>query len=219
MKSLLTIVILWICVTHAAWSQGKNTGNIFQFEEKRFFGSIGFAGVASQVDGDHYGGYKKLGLATGGEVFVQFHKDWVLQTGIWYTQKGSKDNKVTGTGLGSAMEKYKLNLHYFDVPVIINYVYKETYLLGAGASYNAFFRSKETQESINGIMVYEPEKYKFNRHSAEFLLSAAAMANKNLMLYMRYHYSLTPIRDYSFIATGSGNQLNNYFTFGFSILF
>lgn len=202
-----------------AVAQGKNTGNIFKYEDKRFFGSLGFAGVASQVDGDMYGGYRKLGLSAGPSVLVQFHKNWVLQTGVWYTQKGSRDGRITGSDLGTAIEKYKLNLHYVDVPVMVHYVFKETYLLGAGLAYSAYFSSKESSETMNGIRVYDAQEFKFNRSSAELLISASAMANKNLMLYLRHHLSLTVIRDFRYAATGVGNQFNRYFTFGFAYLF
>lgn len=217
----LFITFLTFCLgsSDIVTAQGKNTGNIFKYEDKRFFGSLGFAGVASQVDGDMYGGYRKLGLTAGPSVLIQFHKNWVFQTGVWYTQKGSRDGRITGSDLGTAIEKYKLNLHYVDVPVIVNYVFKETYLLGAGLSYNAYFSSKESSETMNGVRIYDPEAFKFNRHSAEVIVSVAAMANKNLMLYMRHHLSLTPVRDFRNAATGVGNQFNRYFTFGFAYLF
>lgn len=216
---LISFLMFWLGANGVTVAQGKNTGNIFRYEDKRFFGSIGFAGVASQVDGDMYGGYRKLGLTAGPSVLVQFHRNWVLQTGVWYTQKGSRDGRLTGSDLGTTIEKYKLNLHYIDVPVIVNYVFKETYLFGAGLAYNAYFSSKEVSETMNGTRIYDPGEFRFNRHSAELVLNAAAMANKNLMLYLRHHISITAIRDYRYTATGTGNQFNRYFTFGFAYLF
>lgn len=212
------LLVVLIC-THSVYAQSKYTGNIFDYGKKRFYGSIGFAGVASQVDGDAFGGFNKLGMAAGPSVYAQLHKNWVLMMGIWYTQKGSRNGKATGSDLGTYIEKYKLNLHYFDVPVLINYVYKEGYLFGAGLSYNAFFRAQEEIISYTGTTVYDDPRYKFNRHSVEFVCNAAAMANKNLMLFMRYHYGLSSIRSYRNTVTGVGNQFNNYFTFGLEYLF
>lgn len=201
------------------WSQGKNTGNIFQFEDKKFFASLGAGAVFSQVDGDGFGGYHKIGLAAGPSVMVQVHKNWVVQFGLSYTQKGSRNGKAVGSDLGQYIQKYKLNTHYLDAPLTLNYVYKSTYLFGAGLAYSAYISSKEEIHGINGSRVYDPEEFKFKRHSAEFVLNAAAMANKNLMLYLRYQYSFLPIRSYQFNATGLRDQVNNYFTIGMAYVF
>lgn len=204
---------------HSASAQNKNTGNIFKFEDKRFFGSLNVGAVLSQVDGDGFGGYNKIGLSAGPSVMVQVHKNWVVQFGLNYTQKGSRNGNVVGSDLGQYIEKYKLNTHYIDVPIVLNYVFKETYLFGAGLAYSAFISSKEEKYGLNGAYPYDPQEHKFNRHSAEALFNFGAMANKNLMLFLRYHYSVTPIRYYQYNSTGNRNQVNNYFTLGMSYVF
>ncbi len=218
-KWFFIILIIGINAANSALAQGKNTGNIFKNEDKKFFGSINVGGVASQVDGDDFGGYNKLGLTAGPSVLVQLNNNWVMQVGLFYTQKGSRNGKANDSDLGLSIDRYKLNLHFFDVPVMFNYVVKQTYLFGVGATYNAYISSKESMETFAFVREYDPQEFKFRRHSAELVFNAAAMANKNLMLYMRYHYGVLPIRLHVDAATGRSNQINNYFTFGVAYLF
>lgn len=219
LQKVLYIILVSVFLFGNVQAQGGQTGKIFNFEDKRFFASIHVGGNFSQVDGDTYGGYHKLGLVAGPSVLVQMNKNWVLQVGLQYSQKGSRNGSARGSDLGSYIEKYKLNLHTADLPIMLNYVHNEMFLFGAGLAYSAYFSSTEEIHSYNGVRVFDAQEFKFNRHSAEAIFNAAAMANKNLMFYIRYQYSITPIRNYQFNATGLRNQVNNYFTIGMAYLF
>lgn len=200
-------------------AQSKNTGNIFKNEDKKFFGSLKVGMVASQVDGDDFAGFNKVGLTVGPSVFLQFNEKWVLNVDMMYTQKGSRVGASAGSDLGTYIERYKLNINSLDVPFVLNYVHNSTYLFGAGLSYSAFISSKESLEQLYSTQTYSSDIYKFNRHSVEAVFQVAAMANKNLMLGLRYQYGLSPIRDYRYIPFGRGNQFNNYFSFSASYVF
>lgn len=200
-------------------TQAQNTGNIFTNEEKKFFGSLKVGMVTSQVDGDGFGGFRKVGLTVGPSVFVQLNENWVMNIDLLYTQKGSRDGKQAGSDLGTYIDRYKLNINSIDLPLVFNYVHKSTYLFGAGLSYSAFISSKETVESLYYTQDYNSSEYKFNRHSVEAVFQVAAMANKHLMLGIRYQYGLSPIRSMQYIPFGTGNQFNNYFSFSASYVF
>jgi hypothetical protein len=216
-KKYLFVALAYL-LSISGFSQSKNTGNIYNFEEKRFFGSIEANGVASQVDGDFYGGYNKVGLSAGAKVAIQFQPLWLMEMGLFYTQKGSRIGKETTTDLGMTIDKYKLNINCVDVPFSINYIYQQTYYFGLGLSYNAFLGAKESMENYNGTITYEGPEYKFNRHGAEWFLNVVAMANKNLKFQIQYHYSILPIRMPKYAPSGSA-QFNNYFTFGMAYVF
>jgi len=200
-------------------SQAQNTGNIFTNEDKKFFGSLKVGMVTSQVDGDGFGGFRKVGLTVGPSVFVQLNENWVMNVDLLYTQKGSRDGKQAGSDLGTYIARYKLNINSVDLPLVFNYVHNATYLFGAGLSYSAFISSKESAEELYSKKTYSSEIYKFNRHSVEAVFQVAAMANKNLMLGIRYQYGLSPIRNFQYIPFGTGNQFNNYFAFSASYVF
>lgn len=212
---LCAFQLIGICV----FAQNKNTGNIFNNEDKKFFGSLKVGMVASQVDGDNFAGFNKIGLTIGPSVFVQLNEKLLLNVDILYTQKGSRVGAQSGSDLGTYIERYKLNINSIDLPFVLNYVHKSTYIFGAGLAYSAFVSSKESLEGLYSTQTYSSDVYKFNRHSVEAIFQVAAMANKNLMLGIRYQYGLSPIRSYQYIPFGSGNQFNNYFSFSASYVF
>lgn len=85
-------------ITRAAYSQNVGGG-----------ASLGM--VMSQVDGDRYGGYKKIGWQLGGYAWYDFNDRWALQPELMVTNRGSREIAVN----------YRLSMTYIDVPVMINF--------------------------------------------------------------------------------------------------
>ncbi|MCU4174686.1 porin family protein [Carboxylicivirga sp. N1Y90] len=105
---------------------------------------IGF----SQVDGDAFAGYQKIGLNIGGFVSRSIAKDWDLQLDIAYIQKGSK---VTPDVEKGKYDEYEIDLHYINFPLVARYQYKQFSFEG-GLAIAVLFADDEIQngQSIKG---------------------------------------------------------------------
>lgn len=70
-------------------------------------------GVFSQVDGDAYGGYSKIGYHLGGFAYFAFSDRIELEPEILIGQRGARN---ANQGL-----IYHLRMNYIDVPVLVNF--------------------------------------------------------------------------------------------------
>ncbi len=101
-------------------------------------GGLSIAGVASQIDGDAWGGYKKLGYCLGGFAWYDFNDRWSLSPEITLGNRGSRELEK---GYG------QINLNFIDVPVLVRFraigdVDGQSLLLEAGPSANILYSAK-----------------------------------------------------------------------------
>ncbi len=133
-KNLLLIALL--CITSFAVGQNFDGGFL-----------VGFNG--SQLDGDGFRGYNKLGLVMG--VWIQ---NDVSETKFWgaeleYSQKGSRKNP---TRLNPDQFIYRVN--YIDLPVFAGYRYTPYLSFVGGISFNYLINSSASSymaEDIEGF--------------------------------------------------------------------
>ena len=90
----------------------------------------GFNG--SQVDGDNYAGYYKLGLNLSAAVEFPLSDYFGVSMEISYSQKGSQTKSIQGIPRG-----YFLKLDYAEVPLMINYHDQKKTTLCAGIGINS----------------------------------------------------------------------------------
>jgi hypothetical protein len=76
----------------------------------------------SQVDGDNFAGYNKVGINLGTFVSRQISEKWDLQFDIAYIQKGSREAPDPEKG---KYDDYKIALSYIQIPVVGRYRYKQ----------------------------------------------------------------------------------------------
>lgn len=87
--------------------------SMFGLSQAQYIGGGAVLGMnASQVDGDTYGGYKKVGLQLGGYAFYRFSERIQLQVEILYSNKGAREVEIAYA---------QVNLNYLDVPILANY--------------------------------------------------------------------------------------------------
>ncbi len=108
----------------------------------QFYGGF-YVGInGSQVDGDNFVGFNKLGLNIGPTVFVPLSDRFAASLEILYNQKGSASKVIEGFP-----RQYFLKLDYVDVPVMLNYhddtKGRDRFTLSAGASIGRLVNSKE----------------------------------------------------------------------------
>ncbi len=119
-----------------AGDQGDNTFHVFE-------GGISAGFNFSQVDGDNYAGFNKIGINAGPIVHVNFTPNWNLSLEVLYSQKGSRTKPDPNN-----FNTYNLSMDYIEIPVLANYNDKSRLIFQAGLAYGRLFSVKEV---INGI--------------------------------------------------------------------
>lgn len=144
-------------------------------------GGIQLSGVASQIDGDQWGGYNKLGLGFGGFAFYDFNDYLSLQIELLYGHRGSRE-VVKAYG--------QINLNLIDLPVLLRLrVYEWGYakfFVEAGPSVNTMLSARNGFRDLK----YDVTDY-YHRFNAEIHLGASMLLRERVGLFMRWSYGLT----------------------------
>lgn len=183
---------------------------------QRFGGGILAGMTASQVDGDSYSGYNKIGFQGGVFVITSFKKNFGAQMEIRYAGKGAQ--KVTTT---DDTEVYKLALHYIDLPLMVTYTLKKKVIFDLGFAPGYLFA--KNGEDSGGPM---PQEFlvDFKKLDIALLMGINYRISKKMKANIRYSYSLMSINDFTdtnAIYGWFGNlfgyhtgDYNNYLTLG-----
>jgi len=177
-RNRLKFAIMLFCVIFALAdsAQGQNL-------------NVGILGgvTASQVEGDSYTGFNKLGLCAG--FFTNRHIEYNIywQAEIKYGTRGVykslSDNDLT---------LYLSAYHIVELPLSVHYLYDGKVMVEIGTSPEVLIASRFWDE--NGLM--DPANYPENRR---FGLSVFAglgyWFNEKLMAGLRYTNSAIPFRD------------------------
>ena len=159
---------------------------ILHAQTKGFEGGLLFGLVPSQVDGDTYGGYNKIGIEAGGFTRFVFNKTYSLQMEIKYIQKGakaaSKDNFLY----------YKSSLNYMEVSVSLQYLYHDKFIGEAGISLGYLFKASETF----GSLVVSPPDPPFESYEIAGQVGIGYIISDNWIIMNHFSYSILPIRWY-----------------------
>jgi hypothetical protein len=167
------LFILWLALP-ALFTHSQN-----------FEGGVLVGLTASQIDGDAYRGYNKVGLQGGGWVRRMFTYTLGGQMEIRYVQKGAlKRNTVDDPTYR------RTALHYIDVPLVAQYVYNKSVVFELGISPEVLIAAK--QEDENGSLPIPDPQFNF------FTMSATAGIGYRfleiLSVHFRFSYSILPIR-------------------------
>ena len=143
--------------------------------------------TASQVDGDSYSGFNKLGGTAG--LFFNKHIDFNLywQAEIKYVSrgvyKGPSDNDQT---------LYRSTFHYVEVPLSVHYLVQEKYFFELGSSPELFIAAAYADE--NGVLNPEglPDMRKIG---LSVFAGAGYWFSERMMVGLRFSYSAIPFRD------------------------
>lgn len=116
--------------------------------------------TASQVHGDNYAGYNKLGFTGGLYVNAMLGKTVSTELGLIFAQKGSRHNQNPEK---NDFKYYYLNLNYLEVPVILRYS-PNRFFFTLGVSYAYLMSYYEASESGNqtGIFPFKKDEFSFN---------------------------------------------------------
>lgn len=161
---------------------------------------------ASQVHGDNYSGYNKLGFAGGLYVNAAFKKQTSIELGIIFIQKGARRNQNP--------EKfdyrfYYLNLNYVEVPLLLRWQHKKFFFTG-GLSFAYLINYYEASEigNLTGMFPFKSNEYSFN-------LGIGMMFTPKLGVEVRANNSFITIRPWpNSFRPYYNNVLASYFNNG-----
>ena len=183
---------------------------------QRFNGGALLGICASQVDGDTYAGFDKLGLQGGVFVNTKFTDAWGAQMEIKYNGKGARKRTARDD-----IETYSLTLHYIDLPLMINFTIQDKFIIDAGLVPGYLF-AKNGEE--NGYKFTDEEISGFKKFDLSWLLGLNYRITDNIIASIRYSYSLFSIRDYENTDANYGiiaqilgytnGDYNNFLTMG-----
>jgi hypothetical protein len=152
---------------------------------QRFDGGIAGGLTASQIDGDTYFGFHKLGIMLGAFTKTQFSMNFGAQFEINYKQKGASEN---GTPQNPGI--YQLTLHYVEVPLTLNFYFTEDIIFDAGLAAGYLMGEKFIDEG--GVV---NQDYGLNKGDINWILGGNYRFNDQFTFSVRYAYSLFAIRE------------------------
>jgi hypothetical protein len=180
------------------------------------FGAGAIAGFNfSQVDGDRFGGYNKVGLNLGIFVNRKLNEHWYAKGELLMSQKGSR-KKTASDSVLAAPEIFILKFTYLELPLILSYK-KRNFSFELGPSIGVKIRARRdtglgfkddpdinrTELALNlGINYRITETWSFNiRHSNSllrignpysggiYLISRNGLYNRLFTMSVRYTLS------------------------------
>jgi len=201
-----------IAITTGTMAQGMYVQD--NEDPKRFNGGL-IGGVNfTQVDGDSYYGYNKVGFNLGGIVLVRFSEHIGASMELLFSQKGSKGQGITESPyIGEYVAKYYMFLNYAEVPITLHLMFHSTDV-ELGASYAYLISSTEYVESDTYVPI-DAHANRFNNTDLDGIIGITHKLYKKLYGNVRYEYSLTSIRPPERIpygySYGNQGQYNNLF--------
>jgi hypothetical protein len=190
-KKYLTILSLLVATT--SFSQVFNTGII--------------AGISgAQIEGDGYGGYRKLGFIGGGFVGIDLSERISTQFEIYFINKGSFDAAHPDKG---DFDKFSVNLNYIEVPIVLNYK-SNNIKFEAGLYIAKLVGTPKLEDEFGPIFV---NQFPFKSFDFGGIIGASYQISERFSCNLRSKNSIIPIRDFQNFDQNVG-LLNKLFNRG-----
>lgn len=132
--------------------------SFFSQEKKNAFNLLLTAGVSpSQVHGDAYNGYNKLGGMGGIGVESVFSEKASMNLSFIFIQKGARKNPKPEKG---DLAAYYLNLNYLEVPLLVTYTQKKfLFDIGVSAAYLINYYEADQNMVFTGMYPFQKFDY------------------------------------------------------------
>ncbi len=165
----------------------------------------------TQIDGDGYKGYDKIGFTGGGVLFLPFGEmempitdaTIALSMEVLFTQKGAK-----GRGAVGGIFNQDTKLQYGEVPIQLN-LYRGARKSGFGAGFSISYLASSEETIDLGYGTVEKNGYPFKKFDFNFVLTGNLHLWNGFFLSPRFQYSLISIRDNNSRYGGRDQQFNN----------
>jgi hypothetical protein len=191
-----------------AQDKSVSSNTPYDWKKNGFFHALFHVGVNfSQIDGDQYAGFNKVGFDGGAGVLVRFHKYLSASMELNYTQWGARYSFSDKPFL------YNTNLNYAQIPVSLNVHDKEIVMVGVGISPQFLVGYKEIDEAgVNITDTVHPQPKKFD---LDVFVQGHIIIKKQFCIGVKYSYSMMPFRglEYRYIGdTKIHGEYNNVIT-------
>ncbi len=150
---------------------------------QNFNGGILLGANVSQLDGDNYGGYNKIGFQGGAFVSLQVSAHSSFQMEMEYIQKGSKILDTLGND-------FLFRFHYLEIPVLYQYLLNKRFSLEVGLAADVLLGS---QEEAGGIE--SPSVVPLRPVTLAGIFGVSGFITNHLKANVRVNYSLLSIRE------------------------
>ena len=178
--------------------------------ENRFEGGVLLGLASTQINGDGYAGYNRVGWTAGFFLERQYKDRWTFLTELAYITKGSLQPPNTLSGNFNTL---KIRLNYVEMPFIFKYHIKKFRVM-AGPSIGFLVGEKQFRDGVEAVgldVIIGP----FKKFEISSQIGVEYEVGEKSMLSWRYSTSMLPvanrlIQDPTSIfgfAGGSYNQL------------
>ena len=174
---------------------------------QHILGGISLGMNLTQVDGDQFYGFNKIGVNFGPMAIIPFGKtkSWSVSLELLYSQKGSYHRG------GTDSTSYRLTLDYIDVPVMIHFTDKRVISAGVGMCYGQLINHKESYLYITPDSLKTPMR----PYDLSVVGEVSVRLWHGFWFDVRYQYSMLSLRSVTFIDPTNNkniwerNQYNN----------
>lgn len=145
--------------------------------------------VGSQVDGDTYAGYNKMGYFASVGINRKLSKIVEAEFALSFLQKGARKNYQTDSAsiANGTLTFYLFRLDYVEIPFGLKFNYKKFKAEAGGAFAYLIHWTEENQNGYYNI--YVPKSYDLSAY-----LGLAYKLNENVWVNLRAEYSVVPFR-------------------------
>ncbi len=154
-----------------------------------FNGGIMAGGLVSQIDGDTWVGYHKVGYLAGAFVSLKLSPHSSFQLEMEYIQKGSRHNPDPEN---ISDQLYLFRLHYLEIPVLYQFSFGNRFSVEAGPALDVLLGYHEEQDGIS-----DPPTEPVRNVTLSGILGAAVFITDHLKVNLRLNYSLISLRNSS----------------------
>jgi hypothetical protein len=172
MKQFFLIMIMTVSLSAAA---------------QKFNGGVLAGGLISQVDGDSWKGYDKVGFMAGGFVGLRLSPHSSFQMEMEYIQKGSRKNADLEKG---DVSSYLFRIHYLEIPVLYQFTFARRLSVEAGPAVDVLLGYYEEMDNVP-----DPPTEPLRPVTLSGILGASVNITKNLKTTFRFNYSLLSLRN------------------------
>ncbi|MEI6456357.1 MAG: porin family protein [bacterium] len=154
---------------------------------QRFNAGIMAGGLVSQVDGDTYDGYHKVGFLAGAYVSLRLSPHSSFQMEMQYIQKGSRNGNDSANMGGNS---YLLRIHYLEIPILYQYTFAKRFAAEIGPAMDVTLGSYEESngQEVQNTVPMRPV-------TLSGIVGVSGYITKNLKATFRFNYSLLSIRN------------------------
>ena len=169
---------------------------------QKFAAHIDIGFNVSQIDGDLFAGYNKIGIHGGIGVNYALDDQWSMESGLFYDGLGSQ--KELQLGNTAPEEQQKIKLTYLSVPIGARYEISSIPLsFGAGLQIGYLMDSKIQDRTDDAILDF------FNKTDFAIFISARYLFSNNWSCSLKASEAISLIFNNDKVTSLNSNSLRN----------